>query len=147
MDSLAVPTRVYQRLNRRQFRTRFFVPGWGKITCDLKSFFSKTKKRKWEMGLSALDRSLHISHGRKPVDGIVSSPSPVGAQDSSNSFESFAPLGLGSRVTVHPGLAPGATLCRRSAAEYGRGFQRKLARRRIHSTLLNSELCSRLQDF
>jgi len=40
----------------------------GKIAFDLKSFFSKTKKRKWEMGLSALDRSLHISHGRKPVD-------------------------------------------------------------------------------
>src|SRR5882724_8775755 len=50
----------------------------GKIACDLKSFFSKTKKRKWEMGLSALDRSLHISHGRQPVGYVTRRLSPGG---------------------------------------------------------------------
>src|SRR6267142_1905896 len=48
--------------------------------------------------------------------------------DSSNPFESFAPLGLGSRVTVYPGLAPGATFLRRSAAKTATGA--------IHSQLL-----------
>src|SRR5947208_7672537 len=52
-------------------------------------------------------------------------PSTVGAKDSSNPFESFAPLGLGSRVTVYPGLAPGATFLRRSAANYS--FAKDLA--------------------
>ena len=57
--------------------------------------------------------------------------------DSSNPFESFAPLGLGSRVTVYPGLAPGATFLRRSAA--------KTATSAFHSHLLapGATLCRR----
>src|SRR5438093_2481091 len=89
----------------------------GKIACDLKSFFSKTKKRKWEMGLSALDRSLHISHGRKPVDGIVSKSQPRRGARFLESIRIFRPSGAGIQGYCLPGLAPGATLCRRSAAK------------------------------
>src|SRR6266404_1686292 len=62
--------------------------------CSMSRFFSRGAAKE-------------CSHGRQPVDGIVSKSSPVGTQDSSN------PLGLGSRVTVYPGLAPGATFLRR----------------------------------
>jgi len=61
------------------------------------------------MGLSALDRSLHISHGRKPVDkNGVEMPASEGAQDFIDFFISFAPPGLGiqgNRFT--PGWCPG----------------------------------------
>ena len=55
------------------------------------------------MGLSALDRSLHISHGRKPVDeNGVEMPAPEGAQDFIDFFISFALQGWESRATVLP---------------------------------------------
>src|SRR6266481_9139164 len=41
----------------------------------------------------------------------------------------FRPSGLMFENDTSPGLAPGATLCRRSAAEYRRAFQRKLTRK------------------
>src|SRR2546426_1858283 len=89
----------------------------GKIACDLKSFFSKTKKRKWEMGLSALDRSLHISHGREPVDfGGRVNYSPGRAKDSWACSLSVAPLGLERWQTRLPRASPVATLYRRYAA-------------------------------
>src|SRR5437016_11637753 len=76
MDSLAVPNPRISASQSAPIPDSVLRSWMGKIACDLKSFFSKTKKRKWEMGLSALDRSLHISHGRKPVDGIVSKSQP-----------------------------------------------------------------------
>src|SRR6266850_7099651 len=71
------------------------------------------------MGLSALDRSLHISHGRKPVDkNGVEMPASEGAQDFIDFFISFAPYRAGNPgQPFYPGLVPGATFLRRSAAQ------------------------------
>src|SRR6267142_2392930 len=67
--------------------------------------------------------ATECSPGRKPGVFFRDDLSPVGAKDS------FAPTGLVCQNDTYPGLAPGATLCRRSAAEYRRGFQRKLTRK------------------
>src|SRR5439155_14342448 len=45
--------------------------------------------------------------------------SPRGAKES---FGVFRPFGAAFPNDTYPGLAPGATLCRRSAAEYSTGF-------------------------
>src|SRR6266850_7227355 len=67
--------------------------------------------------------ATECSPGRKPGVFFRDDLSPVGAKNS------FAPTGLVCQNDTYPGLAPGATLCRRSAAEYRRGFQRKLTRK------------------
>ena len=59
-----------------------------------------------------------MCHGRKPVDrNSVEIPAPVGRKIDGVHL-SLSPLwGWKSRTTVNPGLAPGATLCRRFAAK------------------------------
>src|SRR5437899_10371255 len=78
--------------------------------------------------------------GRKPGVFFRDVLSPVGAK------ESFAPTGLVYQNDTYPGLSPGATLCRRSAAEYRRGFQRKLTRKGFLTliTFFRSLICSSL---
>src|SRR5437899_12840330 len=53
--------------------------------------------------------AIECSPGRKPGVFFRDDLSPVGAKDS------FAPTGLVCQNDTYPGLAPGATLCRRSA--------------------------------
>src|SRR5881296_1600419 len=57
--------------------------------------------------------AIECSPGRKPGVFFRDDLSPVGAKDS------FAPTGLVCQNDTYPGLAPGATLCRRSAASHG----------------------------
>jgi len=58
--------------------------------------------------------ALECSPGRKPGSRVSCwIPSPEGAKES---LESFAPSGLSRLAAQNPGLAPGATLSRRSAA-------------------------------
>src|SRR6267142_6118153 len=71
----------------------------------------------------------------------VEVPAPQGREIPrihSNPFESFAPLGLGSRVTVYPGLAPGATFLRRSAATFLRRSAATFLRRSAATFLRRS---------
>src|SRR6267142_7140377 len=57
------------------------------------------------------------SPGREPGVFFRHDLSPGGTKDS---FGIFRPSGAAFRNDTYPGLAPGATLCRRSAAEYRR---------------------------
>src|SRR6267142_7214049 len=59
--------------------------------------------------------ATEYSPGRKPGVGVVPERSP-GAKDSERLFR---PSGAEIVLTENPGLAPGATLCRRSAAVHG----------------------------
>ena len=74
----------------------------------------------WRVSDGRLSRgaATECSPGREPGAFFRNDLSPGGAKESS---QSFAPPGLRSTTTPTPG-SPGATLCRRSAAEYGRGF-------------------------
>ena len=69
--------------------------------------------------------ATECSPGRKPGVFFRHDLSPGGAKES---FGIFRPSGAAFRNDTYPGLAPGATLCRRSAAEYRRRFQRALTR-------------------
>src|SRR2546426_8927782 len=60
--------------------------------------------------------ATECSPGRKPGVGVVSERSPEGAKDSERLFR---PSGTEIVSKENPGLAPGATLCRRSAAVHG----------------------------
>ncbi len=66
--------------------------------------------------------ATECSPGREPGVFCQHDLSPGGAKES---FGIFRP-GAAFRNDTYPGLAPGAILCRRSAAEYRRGFQRDL---------------------
>src|SRR2546428_426263 len=57
--------------------------------------------------------ATECSPGRKPGLGVVPERSPGGAKDSERLFR---PSGAEIVSKENPGLAPGATLCRRSAA-------------------------------
>ena len=57
--------------------------------------------------------------GREPGAFFRHGLSPGGAKES---FGIFRPSGAAFRNDTYPGLAPGATLCRRSAAELQGGF-------------------------
>ena len=81
--------------------------------------------------------ATECSPGRKPGVFFRDDLSPVGAKDS------FAPTGLVCQNDTYPGLAPGATLCRRSAAEYRRGFQRKLTRKGLDPDHNLDRVCDR----
>src|SRR5213594_2341415 len=67
--------------------------------------------------------ATECSPGREPGVFFRHDLSPRGAIES---FGVFRPFGAAFPNDTYPGLAPGATLCRRSAAEYSTGFQRKL---------------------
>jgi len=56
--------------------------------------------------------ATECSPGRKPGVGVVPERSPGGAKDSERIFRPGAEI----LSKENPGLAPGATLCRRSAA-------------------------------
>src|SRR2546426_606196 len=60
--------------------------------------------------------ATECSPGRKPGVGVVSERSPGGAKDSERLFR---PSGAEIVSKENPGLAPGATPCRRSAAVRG----------------------------
>ena len=64
--------------------------------------------------------ATECSPGRKPGVGVVSERSPGGAKDSERLFR---PSGAEIVSKENPGLAPGATLCRRSAAVHGGLFR------------------------
>src|SRR5256885_17183950 len=57
--------------------------------------------------------ATECSPGRKPGGGVILERSPGGAKDSERLFR---PSGAEIMSKENPGLAPGATLCRRSPA-------------------------------
>src|SRR5207249_11744922 len=61
--------------------------------------------------------ATECSPGRKPGVGVVSERSPGGAKDSERLFR---PSGAEIVSKENPGLTPGATFCRRSAASHSR---------------------------
>src|SRR6266850_1799816 len=63
--------------------------------------------------------ATECSPGREPGVFFRHDLSPGGAKESFGVFRSF---GAAFPNDTYPGLAPGATLCRRSAAEYSTGF-------------------------
>ena len=63
--------------------------------------------------------ATECSPGREPGVFFRHDLSPRGAKES---FGVFRPFGAAFPNDTYPGLAPGATLCRRSAAEYSTGF-------------------------
>ena len=63
--------------------------------------------------------ATECSPGREPGVFFRHDLSPRGAKES---FGVFRPFGAAFPNDSYPGLAPGATLCRRSAAEYSTGF-------------------------
>src|SRR2546422_9607606 len=69
----------------------------------------------YNLRVPAAERRKNVD-GRKPVHGIVSKSQPRRGARFLECIRIFRPSGAGSKVTVYPGLAPGATLCRRSAA-------------------------------
>src|SRR6266403_5800218 len=63
--------------------------------------------------------ATECSPGREPGGFLSTRSQPGGAKES---FGVFRPFGAAFPNDSYPGLAPGATLCRRSAAEYSTGF-------------------------
>src|SRR5437879_4540056 len=63
--------------------------------------------------------ATECSPGREPGVFFRHDLSPRGAKES---FGVFRPFGAAFPNDTYPGLAPGAALCRRSAAEYSTGF-------------------------
>jgi len=64
--------------------------------------------------IEAAERRQYVAPGASPGISALSSVSTVGATDS---VGSFAPTGLDLKNNILPGLTPGATYCRRSAAQ------------------------------
>src|SRR5437762_12062034 len=64
--------------------------------------------------IEAAERRQYVAPGASPGISALSSVSTVGATDS---VGSFAPTGLDLKNNIFPGLTPGATYCRRSAAQ------------------------------
>src|SRR5438876_10789909 len=69
--------------------------------------------------LASRGAATECSPGREPGVFFRHDLSPRGAKES---FGVFRPFGAAFPNDTYPGLAPGATLCRRSAAEYSTGF-------------------------
>ena len=68
----------------------------------------------------AAEQRQNVAPGLSPGFSVVRSISTGGATDS---VDSFAPMGLCLNTTRLPGLSPGATFCRRFAAQQGHGFR------------------------
>ena len=69
--------------------------------------------------ITAAERRESVAPGASPALYVVKRVSPGGAKEA---FGIFRPSGAAFENDTYPGLAPGARLCRRSAAEYRRGF-------------------------
>src|SRR6267142_568046 len=71
---------------------------------------------KWNLSATTPSAALSVA-SLLFIDAAATPPHEEGNVPSNCDFLCKAPPGLGSRTTLNPGLAPGATLCRRSAAK------------------------------